>query len=80
MEGSGPVIECLTPDQGSMGLSLTGIVVLEQESIYQSFVLVQPRKTCPYITERLLMGRKELKQKKNKNQPLYKPRHVKISL
>ena len=27
-----------------------------------SLVLVQPRKTCPYITERLLMGRKESNQ------------------
>ena len=29
-----------------------------------SLVLVQPRKTRPYITERLLMGRKEKKQTK----------------
>ena len=28
--------------------------------IYPSLVLVQPRKTRPYITKRLLMGRKEL--------------------
>ena len=34
------------------------IVVLEQH-IYPSLVLVQPRKTRPYITERLLMGCKE---------------------
>ena len=32
--------------------------VLEQD-INPSLVLVQPRKTCPYITERLLMGLKE---------------------
>ena len=32
--------------------------------VYPSLVLVQPRKTRPYITERLLMGRKEsIKQK-----------------
>ena len=30
-------------------------------------VLVQPRKTSPYITERLLMGRKESNQTTNKN-------------
>ena len=33
--------------------------------IYPSLVLVQPRKTRPYITERLLMGRKESNQTKN---------------
>ena len=33
--------------------------------IYPSLVLVQPRKTRPYITERLLMGRKEPNQAKN---------------
>ena len=42
------------------------IVVLEQDTIYPSLVLVQPRKTRPYITERLLMGRKESNQT-NKN-------------
>ena len=30
--------------------------------IYPSLVLVQPRKTRPCLTERLLMGRKESKQ------------------
>ena len=30
-----------------------------------SLVLVQPRKIRPYITERLLMGRKELNQTNN---------------
>ena len=37
------------------------IVVLEQD-IYPSLVMVQPRKTCPYITVRLLMGCKESNQ------------------
>ena len=32
-----------------------------------SLVLVQPRKTCPFITERLLMGRNESNQTKNNN-------------
>ena len=39
--------------------------VLEQD-INPSLVLVQPRKTHPYITERLLMGRKKSKQTKHK--------------
>ena len=33
--------------------------------IYPSLVLVQPRKTPPYITERLLIGRKESNKKKS---------------
>ena len=37
-----------------------------QEYIYPSLVMVQPRKTRPYITERLLMGHKESNQTKNK--------------
>ena len=32
------------------------------KNINSSLVLVQPRKTRPYITERLLMGRKESNQ------------------
>ena len=43
------------------------VVVLEQDTfIRPSLVLVQPRKTLPYITERLLMGRKESNQTKIK--------------
>ena len=38
------------------------IVALEQRHIYPSLVLVQPRKTHPCLTERLLMGRKESNQ------------------
>ena len=37
--------------------------------IYPSLVLVQPRKTHPCLTERLLMGRKESNQS-NKQNPL----------
>ena len=46
------------------GLSLTGITALCHlaRHIDPSLVLVQPRKTHPYITERLLMGRKESNQ------------------
>ena len=37
-------------------------VVSLSENINPSFILVQTRKTCPFITERLLMGRKESNQ------------------
>ena len=37
-------------------------VVSLSKNINLSLVLVQPTKTCPYITERLLMGRKESNQ------------------
>ena len=36
-----------------------------------SLVLVQPRKTRPYITERLLMGRKESNQTNKTNITYY---------
>ena len=39
-------------------------VVSLSKNINPSLVLVQPRKTRPFITERLLMGCKESKQKK----------------
>ena len=39
-------------------------VVSLSKNIYPSLVLVQPRKTHPFITERLLMGRKESNQTK----------------
>ena len=39
-------------------------VVSLSKNIYPSLVLVQPRKTRPYITERLLMRRKESNQTK----------------
>ena len=49
-----------------MGSSLTGVTGLcpRARHINPSSALVQPRKTCPYITERLLMGRKESNQTK----------------
>ena len=67
-EGSGSVVECLTPDWGAVSWSLTGDTALcpWARLINTSLVLVQPRKTCPYITERLLMGRKESNQTKQK--------------
>ena len=39
-------------------------VVSLSKNINRSLVLVQPRKTRPFITERLLMGRKESNQTK----------------
>ena len=39
-------------------------VVFLSKKINPSLVLVQPRKTCPFITERLLMGCKESNQTK----------------
>ena len=42
-------------------------VVSLSKNINPSLVLVQPRKICPFITERLLMGRKELNQTNKQN-------------
>ena len=60
------MVECLTRDQEAVDSSLTSVTVLcpLARHINSSLVLVQPRKTCPYITERLLMGRKESNQAK----------------
>ena len=50
---------------------------LKQPSyIYPSLVLVQPRKTCPYITERLLMGRKESNQTNKQNKTTFRNRNA----
>ena len=58
------MVECLTRDRRAAGSSLTGVTALWSLSmnINPSLVLVQPRKTRPFITERLLMGRKESNQ------------------
>ena len=61
-ERSGSVVECLTRDRGAKGSSLTGVTVCLvslSKKINPSLVLVQPRKTRPFISERLLMGCKE---------------------
>ena len=42
-------------------------VVSLSKNINPSLVLVQPRQTCPFITERLLMGRKESNQTNKQN-------------
>ena len=59
------MVECLTQDRRATGSSLTGVTVLWSltRHIYLSLVLVQPMKARPYITERLLMGRKESNKK-----------------
>ena len=44
-------------------------VVSLSKNINPSLVLVQPRKTRPFITERLLMGRKESNQTNKQRQP-----------
>ena len=55
------MVECLTRDREAAGSSLTSVTALWSlaRHIYPSLVLVQPRKICPCLTERLLMGRKE---------------------
>ena len=55
-EHSGSVVECLTRDRASPRCGPLA------RHIYPRLVLVQPTKTHPYITERLLMGRKESNQ------------------
>ena len=45
--------------------------VLEQDTLILSLVLVQPRKTPPYIAERLLMGCKESNQTNKQNQTIF---------
>ena len=45
-------------------------VVSLSKNINPSLVLVQPRKTRPFITERLLMGRKESNQTNKQKQHL----------
>ena len=67
-ERSGSVENNLTRDRRAASSSLTGVTVLCPWARYinTSLVLVQLRKTCPYITARLLMGRKESNQTNKK--------------
>ena len=54
-------------------------VVSLSKNINLSLVLVQPRKACPFITERLLMGRKESNQtNKNMSVKLLTEHHLKF--
>ena len=67
-ERSGSVVECSTRDLGAAGSSLIGVTALWSlsKTHFPSLVLVQPRKTRPCLTERLLMGRKESIKQTNK--------------
>ena len=60
------LVECFTRDRGAAGSSLTGLTALcpLARHINHCLVLVQPRKTGPIKTERLLMGGKETNKKK----------------
>ena len=51
-------------------------VVSLSKNINPSLVLVQPRKTRPFITERLLMGRKELNQTNKQTKKIMRPLHL----
>ena len=55
------VVECLTQDRGAAGSSLTNVTVLcpWARHIFPCFVLVQPRKAHPGITENCWLGCKE---------------------
>ena len=57
-ERSGSVVECLTQDRRAAGSSLTSVTAWcpLARHINSSLVLVQPRKTHPDVTERLLTG------------------------
>ena len=70
-ERSGSVVECLSRDHGAAGSSLTGVTALcpSARHIDPSLVLVQLRKTRPFLSEKLLMGRKESNQT-NKTKPV----------
>ena len=61
-------------------LSINYILIIIPQ--YPSLVLVQPRKTRPYITERLLMGRKESKQtnkQTNHSSVVFMPTKIQLS-
>ena len=66
MERSGRVLDSRLRDPGFKPHQHHRVVSLSK-SINPSLLLVQPRKTHPFITERLLMGHKESNQKKQTN-------------
>ena len=65
-EHSGSVVECFTWDQGVAGSSITGVTTVcpWARHINPCLVLVQPRKTCPDITEKMLTGTWRIKSDK----------------
>ena len=69
------MVDCLTRDLGAAGSSLTGVTALcpWTRHVNPSLVLVQPRKTHPYINERLLIGPKEPNQTNKLTFNPYKP-------
>ena len=67
------MVECLTQDRGFEPYQRHCVVSLSK-NINPSLVLVQPRKTRPFITERLLMG---VKNKTNKSKYRTSPSKVK---
>ena len=72
-ECSGSVVKCLTPEAEGPRVRASPSSLhcgLRARHIYPSLMLVQPKKTCPYITERLLMGRKESNQTNKQNNHL----------
>ena len=65
MEPIGSAVECLTQTEGPrVRVSPVSLLCVLEEEINPSLVLVQPSKIRPFITERLLMGRKESNQTK----------------
>ena len=66
---SGRVVD-LRPRVGGFEFHQRHCPVSLSKNINPSLVLVQPRKISPFITERLLMGRKESNQ--TNNDPYYK--------
>ena len=68
VEHSVSVVECLTRDRGAAGSNLTGTSAFcpSARHINPSLVLVQPRKTCSFIIERVLMVLKESIQTNSK--------------
>ena len=58
------MVECLTQDQRVADSCLTGVIVLwpTARHINSFLVLVQPRKTCPDMAEKLLTGYNQIKQ------------------
>ena len=70
-EGRGSVVECLTLDRVRASPESLRCGPYARH-IYPSLVLVQPRKTRPCLTERVLMGRKESNQTNKQNQDFWK--------
>ena len=64
------MVECLTRDRGVAGSSLTGVSVLcprAKTHLIPCLVLVQPAKTRPDITGKLLTGTLRIKSNKHFN-------------